>query len=100
MRKTAITFLLFPLLPLCIHAQIVIENPDKPISKGTGITIVLKELLSIDDVGGDYYFKYPRNPKVAPDGSIFVSDHEQLLQFDRKRNFIPLRGFSLRDNQE
>ena len=71
-----------------LTAQTVIENPDKPSSKNAGRVVELVELMRIDDVGGDFYFRYPTNPKVAPDGSLFVQDYEQLLQFDQDGGFV------------
>ena len=88
MRESLIFSLLFLCLAFNVHTQDIIENPEKPSSQSAGKIVALKEVLSIDDVGGDYYLKYPRNPKVSPDGSIFVSDHEQLLQFNREGNFL------------
>lgn len=69
-------------------AQEMIENPEKPLSKNTGRIVELIEVMRIDDIGGDFYFKYPRNPKIAPDGSLFVTDQEQLLQFDPNGSFV------------
>ena len=71
-----------------LTAQTVIENPDKPSSKNAGRVVELVELMRIDDVGGDFYLRYPTNPKVSPDGSFFVQDHEQLLQFDPNGAFV------------
>jgi len=71
-----------------LYAQTIIENPKKPSSENAGRIVELVELMRIDDVGGDFYFKYPRNPKVSPDGSLFVQDHEQLLQFDQNGAFV------------
>lgn len=44
--------------------------------------------MQIRDVGGNFYFKYPRNLKVAPNGSIFVQDQEQFIQFDPNGKFV------------
>jgi hypothetical protein len=88
MKKLAIIFAFLFIFISIIHAQTVIENPEKPTSKKAGRIIELKEEMSIDDIGVDYYFKYTRNPKVAPDGTLFISDHEQLLQFDQDGNFL------------
>ena len=68
-------------------AQEVIENPDKPLSKDAGRILQLEEVLRISDEGGDFYFKNPRIVKVAPDGSIFVNDQEQLLRFNENGKF-------------
>lgn len=88
MRKIIFILSIFLISISIIFAQKIIENPENPTSRNAGRIVELKEDLSIDDVGGDYYFKYPRNPKVAPDGSLFISDHEQLLQFDQQGNFL------------
>lgn len=69
-------------------AQTIIENPETPISKNAGRKTELREVMQIKDVGGDYYFMYPRNLKIAPDESIFIEDKEQLLQFDKNGKFV------------
>jgi len=68
--------------------QTVIENPEKPVSKNAGRVVELTELMRIDDIGGEFFFKYPRNPKVSNDGHLFVLDYEQLLEFDTKGVFV------------
>ena len=57
-------------------AQEIIENPTKPLNKDSGRIVMLEEVMQIRDVGGKYYFKYPHNLKVAPNGAIFVLDEE------------------------
>jgi hypothetical protein len=87
--RNAITIVSLILLSIAVvAAQQVIENPDKPQSKTAGRVIELKEVLKITDEGGEFYFKYPRNLKVGPDGSIFVQDNEQVLRFDKDGRFI------------
>ena len=88
MKKSVLFFTFIFILSSLIPAQKIIENPGKPTSKNAGRIVELKEEMSIDDIGADYYFKHPRNPKVAPDGSLFISDHEQLLQFGQEGNFL------------
>lgn len=88
MKKSLSVALFILVLCFVLTAQTVIENPEKPSGGKAGRVVDLVELLRIDDVGGEYYFRYPRNPKVAPDGSIFVQDHEQLLQFDPNGAFV------------
>lgn len=83
MSKSMSTILCFIILSSVITAQDVIENPEKPLNKNANRVVELVESMRIDDVGGDFYFKYPRNPKISPDGSLFIQDHEQLLQFDQ-----------------
>lgn len=88
MKKSVLFFIFIFIFSSTIPAQKIIENPEKPTSKNAGRIVELKEEMSIDDIGADYYFKYPRNPKVAPDGTLFISDYEQLLQFDPEGNFL------------
>lgn len=77
-------FLLFTFSP----AQQIIENPERPLSKNAGRILKLKEELRITDVGGEFFFQYPNNIKVAPDGSIFIADQELLMRFDESGKFI------------
>ena len=88
--KTA--FLAIPVVLVFIllaSSQQVIENPEKPLAKNAGRVVALKEVLKILDEGTDqYYFKYPRNLRIAPDDSIFVQDENQILQFDKSGKFV------------
>lgn len=88
MKKIWILNLFILIIIFLASAQDVIENPAKPLSKNAGRVVELKEVMRIDDTGGDYYFQYPRNIQVAPDGSVFATDREQLLHFDSEGNFI------------
>lgn len=76
------------LLPLILHSQLVIENPEDPSNPEAGRTLEIQEVLRITDEGGQFFFQYPRDIKVGPDGSIFIYDQEQLLRFDEKGKFI------------
>lgn len=88
MKKLFITlFLVIPFFSQ-LEAQEIIENPDKSLSKKAGRVLKLKEELRIIDEGGEFFFRYPINVKVAPDGSIFMSDREMLLRFDENGKFI------------
>lgn len=90
MRKIALLVLSFFIFTSVILAQKIIENSEKPLSKKAGRVVDLKEVLSIHDEGDAYYFKYPSNLKIAPDGSIFFLDwrSNQLLQFDTNGKFL------------
>jgi len=70
--------------------QDVIENQGKPANKNAGRVVDLEEVLSIQDTGDEYYFKYPSNLKIAPDGSIFVQDWSSKLlgRFDTDGRFL------------
>jgi hypothetical protein len=76
---------------LCWHlsaAGQVIENPAKPRAHNAGRVVLPKEVLAVSDEGrSDYYFKWPAGLRVAPDGSFFLSDENQFLQFDKDGRF-------------
>jgi hypothetical protein len=67
----------------------VIENPAQPRAKNAGRVIVPNEVLAISDEGRtDFYFKWPGNLRVAPNGFLFVRDEKQFLQFDKDGRFL------------
>ncbi|MBE3125851.1 MAG: hypothetical protein IMZ57_09350 [Acidobacteria bacterium] len=67
----------------------VIENPAKPKAANAGRVIVPEEVLAISDEGTrDYYFKAPHDLMIAPDGSLFLLDEYQVLQFDKSGKFV------------
>jgi hypothetical protein len=69
-------------------AQTIVENPAKPKAPTAGRVVVPEEVLSISDEGtSDYYFKWPRGLKTAPDGSLFLLDESQVLQFNKDGKF-------------
>lgn len=65
-----------------------IKTPGKPKGKDPGRTMMLEEAMVIKDTGKNFYFKYPRNLKVAPDGSLFIQDREQFIQFGPDGKFV------------
>jgi hypothetical protein len=69
-------------------AQEIIRNPPLPASSGAGRVVTLKPRLTIAETGTGYYFNVPRSPCLASDGSIFVQDRDQLLEFDRNGRFV------------
>jgi len=73
-----------------ISTQEVINNPAAPAGKSQteAIRVVkLIEVLRISDKTGDFSFKNPRRIKIAPDGSVFVAEREQLFKFDSQGRF-------------
>jgi hypothetical protein len=65
-----------------------VENPSKPAAKNAGRILKLEESVRVDDAGGEYFFKYPRIIKRGPNGSLFVYDQAQLLQFDPQGRYL------------
>jgi len=69
-------------------AQAIVENPAKPKAANAGRVVVPQEALVISDEGtSDYYFKWPRGIKTGPDGSLFLLDESQVLQFNKDGKF-------------
>lgn len=85
-----LTTMLFLLLAFVFFSfsQEIIENPEKALNTNAGRIVTLEKVSVISDTGSGYYFESPRLPKVAPDGSIFVLDQEQLLRFDPSGKFL------------
>jgi hypothetical protein len=70
-------------------AQTLIENPAVPNAGNAGRVVAAREVLAILDEGrGDYFFQWPHNLHVAPDGSLLVQDKDELLQFDKNGKFL------------
>ncbi|TET66646.1 MAG: 6-bladed beta-propeller [Candidatus Aminicenantes bacterium] len=88
MRKNIFILLSFFVFTSAIYSQDIIENPAKPINPNAGRILNIQEVLRITDEGGEFYFLGPRYIKVAPDGTIFIYDREQLLRFDENGKFI------------
>jgi hypothetical protein len=56
--------------------------------RNSGRIIPIKEVMRITDKEEDFFFKRPRNIKIAPDESIFMTDQDQFLHFDNKGKFL------------
>ena len=88
MRRLIIfCFFLIMFSPFLV-SQKIIENPSKPQGEKAGRIVKLKEVLRISDENGEFYFRFPRNLKVAPNGFIFVQDENQLLQFKSDGKYV------------
>ena len=87
----ACRFLTSSLLVLAIHlnAQEIVKNPSKPANPKAGRILSLKEELRITDAGGEFFFQYPFNLKVGPDGSLYFRDRDELIRLDGRflRNY-------------
>jgi len=88
MKKSFLCFFFIFCLSLLNFTQEIIENPEKPLSKNSGRLVKLIEIMQIYDVGEKFYFEFPRNLKVALDGSIFIQDRGQFLHFDSNGRFV------------
>jgi len=64
------------------------DTPEAAERERASRVLSLKEVMRIEDGGGDYYFKSPRSIRIAPDGCIFMLDDEQFLKFSPDGRFI------------
>jgi hypothetical protein len=65
-----------------------ISNPKIPSAENAGRIVSLEAVLRIDDEHDGYFFQYPNNLKIGPDGSLFLKDKNQFLKFDKDGEFI------------
>jgi hypothetical protein len=80
---------LLVVLAVLAPAQQVIENPAKPKAANAGRVIAPKEVLAISDEGtGDFYFSWPHGLATAPDGSLLLTDENQVLHFEANGKFL------------
>ena len=66
----------------------MVANPAVPLSRNQGRVLKLREHLRLKDTGEGYFFKYPAQPQLGPDGSIFLLDQDQLLKFSPDGRFL------------
>lgn len=66
----------------------IVENPARPAAKDAGRILKLTEIWRITDDRGGFFFRSPRNPQFAADGSFFIADKEELLRFSSEGKFI------------
>ncbi len=81
-------FFLAFLATLMIPAQDIIENPAKSAAANAGRILALQEIWRVSDEGGAFFFKYPNRLRIAPDGTIFLQDDEELLKFSAEGKFL------------
>jgi len=70
------------------QAQEIIKNPAKSTKPESGRILKLQQELRITEQGGEFFFQYPGNVKVAPDGSTFIEDRDLLLRFSKDGRFL------------
>ncbi len=89
MKKWLVLPLIFAAaIALLCYPQQVIENPAEPEARNAGRVLALREEFRITDEHGDFYFRNPKNIKLAPDGSLFVLDEDQFLKFSSDGKFL------------
>ena len=86
--KSALTIFFVFLLPLLPYSQQVVENSETPLAENARRVLRLEEEWRITDEEGDFFFESPGNFKIAPDGSLFIRDEEQLLKFSPDGKFL------------
>ncbi len=89
MKRPTLLILAAAVLSSMAVAQVIIENPAKPLSEKAGRVVTLKEEMRIEDTGAGFFFKTPTRIRVSPRGNIFIKDgQEQALQFDPQGRFV------------
>lgn len=88
MKKIVLKLLFLLIITFVIYAQEMIKNLKNPANLNAGRVLNIQEVLRINDEGGEFYFIGPRYIKVAPDGTIFIYDREQLLRFNKNGELI------------
>jgi len=84
-----IIFIIILMVTVNIGAELKItENPAVPQNQNAGRVIALEEIMRISDESGDFYFKRPGKIRIAPDESIFLTDDDQFLRFDKNGKFL------------
>lgn len=83
-----IVILFFGSVFLATAAQELIKNPRNPVGKNPGRVLQLQKVWQISDADGSFYFRYPHGLEIASDGSIFISDQEELLKFSADGRFL------------
>ena len=88
MKNTLIFLILLLFSISSVFPQEVIENTKNPLNPNAGRVLKIEEVFRITDESGEFYLKYSRNLKVAPDGCIFIDDEDQFLKFSSDGQFI------------
>jgi len=90
MRKILITVFLCA-SHLLLNAQQSKLNQAEPSYKKAGRSLKLKRIITVTDEQGGFFFRMPRDLKITPDGTFYLMDSNQLLQFSKngifRRNF-------------
>jgi len=68
--------------------QEIVVNPERPLNLKAGRVLQLKEELRITDDGGQFFLRFPRIGKVAPDNSLFFLDFDSLVHLDAKDRYL------------
>jgi hypothetical protein len=79
--------MIFLLISINLNAQLIVNNPDKPLRKDAGRIIVPRQISLAADDNGRFVFKRPYSIIVLGDGSFFLIDNGQVLNFDREGKF-------------
>jgi len=87
-KKILLSFFLIFLIFCLSLSQEIIKNPRKPLSKSAGRIIQLERVWQIGDREGKFYFRFPRDLKIASSGEFFIADREQLLKFSPDGRFL------------
>ncbi len=88
MGKFAFSILIYLATFSFLLPQEIIKNTEKPKNQNAGRVLQLIEEFRITDESGEYFFRSPKNFRIAQNGNLFVQDKEHLLQFDSEGTYI------------
>jgi len=76
------------------------ENPSKPVARNAGRILKLKESVRIEDVGGEYFYRYPRILKMAPDGSLLGVCGDDIFVLEKNADeTLRIAGYTVVDDE-
>ena len=81
-RSSFIVLLIFSLT--CLTSA---KNQTKPLSKNPDRTVVLKEVMRIEDNGENVIFRNPKFLNLLEDGSLIFYDFPHILKYDEEGEF-------------
>jgi len=82
-RSSFIVLLIFSLT--CLTSA---KNQTKSLSKNPDRTVVLKEVMRIEDDGENVIFRNPRFLTLLEDGSLIFFDYPHLLKYNKDGKFV------------
>ena len=88
LKKMIILFTSLMVLTFFLHSQEIIQNPEKPLSSNAGRILEVEKMFRITDESGEFFFTRPSSLQIADDGSIFLTDENQFLEFTSDGKYL------------
>jgi hypothetical protein len=75
-------------ITVSLPGQEVIDNSAQPLSQSAGRVVELEEVLRIRETGDQFFFRFPYNLRISPDGTISVQDRDAIYQFNVEGQYL------------